>query len=387
MLELTNGREATLPRSKSWRVVPYRAEHGAQVAELQRHLWSPDIKLNTAYLEWKYHQNPYIREPILYLAFAGDRLAGMRGAFGTRWEAGAETFTLPYPDDLVIDPDFRKQGLHRVIMNFALNDLAKRGYRYVINLSASPITRQASMKMRWRNAGGMISVHRRGLSRAAADLVAGWAGGLPWLWRRANDLRSLGGPRGEHLFDRFDSRTPPPARSRQAGSWFVQATPLAEEMARLVARLPKRGGFRHVRDQTYFSWRFRNPLRSYRYLYAGGDRIKGYLVLQRPLNGRIDRVSIVDWEAESESVLEELLDAAIECGEFPALCVWRLGTSPAVGRWLDRHGFGSVGSRHESYILVRSVQDANLGEPWMLGGRHLDDASQWDMRMIYSMQG
>jgi len=158
-------------------------------------------------------------------------------------------------------------------------------------------------------------------------------------------------------------------------------------MEQLVARLPRSGRIRHVRDQTYFDWRFRNPLRSYRYLYAGGDRIEGYLVLQRPLTGNVDQVSIVDWEAESEPALEALLAAAIEHGRFPALRAWRLGASPAVRRILDRHGLIPVRSRYESGILVRSVRNAELDEPWMLGGRCLDDASQWDMRMIYSMAG
>jgi len=62
-------------------------------------LWSPDTRLNASYLEWKYHQNPYIREPLIYLAFVGDKLAGMRGASGTRWEVGdpAEFFTPAVP--------------------------------------------------------------------------------------------------------------------------------------------------------------------------------------------------------------------------------------------------------------------------------------------------
>ena len=156
-------KEGTARRASSCRVVPYSAEHIPRVAELQRYLWSPDERLNVSYLEWKYHQNPYIRDPLIYLAFIGDKLAGMRGAFGTRWEVGdpATFITLPYPDDLVIDPAYRGQGIHRVIMNFALRDLAGRGYPYVVNLSASRITVDASMNMQWRNAGRVKPLHSR----------------------------------------------------------------------------------------------------------------------------------------------------------------------------------------------------------------------------------
>src|SRR5262245_31682246 len=133
-------------RSSSYRVVPFSPEHESLVAQLQRHLWNPDVQLNAAYLRWKYFDNPYFREPLLYLAFTGDRLIGMRGAMGTRWEVGhpVERHTLPYADDLVIDPAFRGRGLHGIIMRFALDDLARRGYRYVINLSAGHVTRLLS---------------------------------------------------------------------------------------------------------------------------------------------------------------------------------------------------------------------------------------------------
>jgi GNAT superfamily N-acetyltransferase len=389
MLLLQDELEIPKRRAPPCRVVPFCPGDEARVVELQRHLWSPDTQLNSAYLKWKYFQNPYIRDPLVYLAFVGDKLAGMRGVFGMRWEVGdpAEILTLPHPDDLVIDPVFRERGLHRVIMNFALDDLAKRGYRYVVNLSASEITHHASLNMGWRRAGGMMLVRRRTLRKAFADAVADRMRRLPLLWRWANDFPGLGGAWGDRLFRRFDRHWASPARSRRPGALFAQATPLLHDMEQLVARLPKNSQIRHVRDHAYFEWRFRNPMRSYRYLYAGGDRIEGYLVLQRPLNGNVDQVSIVDWEAESEPVLEALLDAAIEHGRFPALCAWRLGASRAVRRILDRHGLAPVKSRHEYGILVRSVRNAELDEPWMLGSRPLDDASQWDMRMIYSMAG
>lgn len=370
----------------SCRIVPYRPEHAPLVAALQRHLWTPDVGLNAAYLEWKYHQNPYIREPLIYLAFVDEQLVGMRGVFGTRWEAGepSESFTLPYADDLVIDPAFRRRGVHQQVMRFALDDLDRRGYRYLINLSAGPVTQRTSVLMRWRNAGAVMHVQRRGTRRTMMDSLAGRLSKLPIVWRFASFLRRRGGPAGDHLFDRFDSRSARRARRGHSGAIVSRTTPLPAEMALLANRLPADGRFRQVRDQTYFEWRFRNPLRSYRFLFAGGDRLEGYLVLQRALD-RADRVSIVDWEAERGSVLEALLTAAIDDGRFPVLSAWRLGASPAVGRLLDRHGFSPAA--RSKCVLVRAVRSADLEERWMLAGRPLDDASQWDLRLIYSMDG
>ncbi len=341
-------------------MVRYRPEDAPLVSALQRHLWHPDIELNAAYLDWKYHQNPYIREPLIYLAFVGEQLVGMRGVFGTRWEAGvpSESFTLPYADDLVIDPAFRRRGVHQQIMRFALDDLDRLGYRYVINLSAGTVTRRTSVLMRWRNAGGMLHVQRPATRRTMMESLASRASRLPIVWRRE--------------------------RRRRSGAISSQATPLPNEMESLVNRLPTDGRLRHVRDRTYFQWRFRDPMRSYRFLFAGGDRLEGYLVLQRTLD-RDDRVSIVDLEAASDSILEELLTTAIDDERFSVLSTWRLGATPAAARLLDRHGF-SPAARSKS-VLVRSVRSADLNERWTLAGRPLDDASQWDLRMIYSMDG
>ena len=364
----------------------YCVEHKAAVADLQRHLWNPDARLNASYLEWKYHQNPYIRDPLIYLAFIGDKLVGMRGAFGTRWEIGnpAKSFTLPYPDDSVTDPAYRRQGIHRLIMNFALRDLARRGYDYVVNLSASRITTEASMNMQWRNAGRVQPLHRRTLRKTVADSLADRVRHLPLLWRWADDSSRH---RGDHLFDRLDARLSAPDQRRDTGSLFVRKTPLTREMSQLVARLPRDGRIRHVRDETFLSWRFSNPFRNYRFLYFGREPLRGYIVLQQSPGGNGDRASIVDWEAESDLIRAELLSAVIEYGKFPEVCFWQLGAPPAVAQLLSHHRFKSLYASHENCVLVRSLRNDVPDAPWILGGRRLDDASQWDLRMIYSMVG
>ena len=312
----------------------------------------------------------------------------MRGAFGSLWEAGGcEPFPLLYVDDLVVDPAYRQQGFHRVIMNFALRDLAVRGHRYVVNLSASKVTCCASMKMQWRNAGWVGASYRRTLRKTAVDLLSGRARHLPFIWRWARNFSSLSGPTGNALFDRLDARFGASNGRRDTGIPFVQETPLVREMSELVARLPRDGRIRHVRDEKFFGWRFNNPLSSYRFLYIGDERLRGYLVLQRPPLAIGERAAIVDWEADSDQVRAELLAAALEHGKFPEVCAWQQGASPATARLLRHHGFKPIRTRHEKSILVRSVRDDELNAPWLLGGRSLDDADQWDLRMIYSMHG
>lgn len=92
--------------------IHYRPEFKTQIAVLQTHLWSPSTELNTAYFEWKYERNPFVRDPLVNLMMHRGIVVGMRGFHGIELEAGlpAKRFTELYADDIVIAPGYRKRG-------------------------------------------------------------------------------------------------------------------------------------------------------------------------------------------------------------------------------------------------------------------------------------
>jgi hypothetical protein len=104
----------------NYEIVRYQPGLKRQVIELQTHLWSPNLSLNTRYFEWKYERNPYVKEPLIYLAMHYGKVIGMRGLFGVQWECGVPTqrFTNLYADDMVIAPEHRSRGLQGVPIAF-----------------------------------------------------------------------------------------------------------------------------------------------------------------------------------------------------------------------------------------------------------------------------
>ena len=72
----------------SYRFTRYQPKYREEIVRLQTVLWGPDLVLNTAYLTWKYEQNPYLDEPLIYLALQNERVVGMRWLFGAQWEIG-----------------------------------------------------------------------------------------------------------------------------------------------------------------------------------------------------------------------------------------------------------------------------------------------------------
>jgi GNAT superfamily N-acetyltransferase len=361
--------------------VKYRPEFKNQLVELQKHLWSSDVTVNAAYLEWKYERNPYINTPLIYLALCAGKVVGMRGMCGARWQIGdsGQTFRVPIAGDLVIAPDHRNQGLYTKIMKAALTDLVDTDYRYVFNLSANPLNLLGSLTMGWRSIGHLQPMHRKSYRGVV----------LNRLQRYANKLSFLPSVKRRNPFDFLDRKA-----LRDQGKVglhvSVERAPRPQAMAELVERTTGDGRIRHVRDQEYFAWRFNNPLSSYRFLFWGKTtRIEGYLIMRSQLYNETFRVNIVDWEATNPQVRSDLLEAAVRLQHSHSLRIWTATLPGAVKSLLQKKGFKLLTeaksiSRYRPTVLLRPVRDDMLKTDWLIAGRSLLDMGNWDLRMIYS---
>jgi hypothetical protein len=164
-------------------------------------------------------------------------------------------------------------------------------------------------------------------------------------------------------------------------------------MAKLAKRIGYDGRIRHVRDEQYFRWRFQNPLSDYRFLFWDDGRIDGYLVLYGkvypPNNNEL--AYIVDWDAINENVWHDLLQAAMQWGNFNYIGIWSATLSEAVARVLRNAGFSfkdktgnAIHDMRGKNILVKSLNQTIQRVDWTLGGRDLSDPTHWDLRAIYS---
>jgi GNAT superfamily N-acetyltransferase len=338
-------------------VVAYRPELRAEVLALQVHHWGGDRDSNDRYLQWKYEQNPYQAEPLIFLACVAGRAVGMRGFYGSEWEAApGQRLRMVCAGDLVVHPAYRNRGVVSALMRYAGADLTSRGAPYLLSLSAGPVTRVASLAQGWRGIGSLEPVVRRRRGRA-----------------------SRGGP-----FDRLDG-----AGGHRAGPVAVES-PDPAGLAELVARLGHDGRLRHVRTPEYFAWRLANPRSAYRVLTWREKRLEGYLVLAAPTRGR-RRVRIVDWEASTASIRAALLRAAIDRGDFDEVLTWS-ATLPDDARGILREaGFAEArpSSRlrlvaQPTLLLKDLAAIGSASSPWEWNGRSVLDRERWDLRILYS---
>src|SRR5208337_1328121 len=266
--------------NSTYELVRYELGLKGQVIDLQSHLWSPSVALNTAYFEWKYERNPYVAESLIYLVMHDGRAVGMRGFHGMQWEGGIpnQKSIVLYADDLVIAPEHRNRGLIPKIMAAAFEDLAKRRYRYAFNLSAGPITLLSSLATGWRSVGSMQPMRQRSwrvvLRSGRNRLITR----LPMLSRKNSGILRLWPEKKRASLADIDAELVR-HKLRDVPSIRFEDVPRCAAMAELVERI---GGsrIRHVRNAEYFQWRFQNPLGQYRFLFWEKSRLEGYLVLQ-----------------------------------------------------------------------------------------------------------
>lgn len=332
--------------------------------DLQSLLWGPDRAANAAYFRWKYLENPWAPEPRLSLAVHARRVVGMRGAWGGPWACGAA----PVPramcaGDLVIDPALRGRGLLTRILEHMRGELARDGVAWLFNLSAGPATRLGSLAAGW---GSTEPIERmtRPRPRTVRNLVEGVAA-----------------QGGREPFASLDAYW----RDRHDGL-ELSAEPRSGAMAALVRQLSDDGRIHESRDEAFFAWRFRNPRARYRFLFAGGTQLEGYLVLQHRVPAQGGFLRLVDLVATTAEARAHLVAAAMECPAIGAVEAWTGSLDASDRDAFARTGFvaepaTSLGGQYVS-ILVTSTEGA--APPWRFGGRDLLDIASWNVQLLDS---
>lgn len=393
-VNIRKSRRAAQNSSRSiYKIVKYQSEFKRAVAEFQTRLWSPSPEFNLRYFQWKYENNPYGDEPTIYLAFHEGLLVGMRGFYPARWETGIPPRQFPVfvADDLLVHEDHRNRGLVTQIMQVSYAELRGLGLEYLFNLSGGRLTVLGSLAMGWRSIGMLKPMGCMSSGKRFYPALRHQLSRLPFLWRYADDPIFYHSIEKEPYRELDRAPTPFTVADEPAVEIAQRARPKA--MASLINRIGHDGRLRHVRDEAYLDWRFRNPFHEYRFIYSGGRVLDGYLVLKRSIYGTqpAPRVSIVDLEAITSHVRAALLKAAVKVGQFAELAIWTASADSELLQQLHALNFFPIDQdltpSGVPCFLVRSIADDHRCEDWSLHDMQLLELKNWDIRMLYSMAG
>jgi GNAT superfamily N-acetyltransferase len=377
-----------------------------QIARLRQQIWGGSRAANVAYLNWRYLANPYLADPLIHVARHQGRVVGMRAMYGTCWVVPglAHPHVLPCGADTGISPEHRDTGLFSDLTEFAVADVLDRGFRFAINMSATPANLVTSiMTMGWRKVGSYEPLIRLSGPLTAAVLSEA-TGGTPisahplvqqlkrssWLANAARQTRTLRrNAFGTSPFAELDNHLRHAARDT---SIEITSEPRPRLMATLAARFDDPERIHHLRDKTFFAWRYQNPLAISRlspyrvlrrFLFLDTGDAAGYAVLQGHPGDR--RVNLVDWAGDEET-FSELIRVVIALVKPERLGTWGTTLPIPFKQQLDQSDFGpdesDPNARREGFIVKALVPDET--KPWAIGGYRLLDIASWDLRMIES---
>jgi hypothetical protein len=360
----------------SYRFTRYQPKYREEVVQLQTALWSPDLALNSAYLAWKYEQNPYLDEPLIYLALHNERVVGMRGYCGTKWEIGdtGQVVIMPCAGDSLISSEHRQRGLLRQLLQFGDTDRALTAFPYTLGLSAGAPLYFCALSEGWRVIGTYDTLARTAPVHKllTSERLKNWA--RPWqrhpalvkLSRAVAHLRRPSSPH-DHI--------------------QISPDPRAEDMALLVARTDRPDKIRQSKDSRYYDWRFRSPLSRYRFFYWQKTTLEGFLVLQRSILPTAGLAHLIDWAATAPEVLTELLQAAVQDVRLGSLELWSATLPEAMVATLYEQRFTPTerpipDTGFRPSLLVLCLNAAMFNGEWRLAGRSVTDVENWELRMV-----
>lgn len=374
-----------------YEIIRYQPRYLEDVVRLLVPLWGSDLEASKAYLHWKYLDTPYGYGPMMHLALCQGKPVGVRAFAATCWQAdptGKQQHLCVADADAVVHPDHRRQGLLKSMTNSALRDLEKHPYDYVITLGAAPQSAASNLGMGWAKAGEIKRMEwKAGLNAKTTDSsslrkVAKKVPFLATAYRAVRDVvaspPAAAEPPNFHILDRSFASC-----NTQDDCVVLEKEPRPKAMSHLTAG-HKDGRIRHVKDEAFIAWRYKNPRAAYRFLFWEQEELKGYVVLQQELHAHGGSASIVDWEAVDRTVFAGLVRSAIQWGGFSSLRIWSSNLAKEQVDTLLELGFqeveGDTGQGGDPWpILIRPL---GAREAYM-GGRNLLEISNWDLRAIY----
>ncbi len=369
----------------SYKLQRYTPNLWRQICRVHKCLGGRAAVVPPAFLDWKYLRNPFLEQPLIYLALSGSRVVGMRAVFGTCWETGidSQNVVLPVFSDTGLVPEHRDRGLYRELSDYAVEDLRSRGFSHVLSFTPNANNYVVSvMTMGWRPLGSQESMTRGAPAPASAD---GNAPTPTLLKKMRAGTREAGINAGRRLKAVLCTNAFAALEKKVLCSnspLTVSRKPRPQAMANLE---PEAGGdkrLRHVRDNAYFSWRFGNPRFRYRFVFWGDKDPGGYMILQNTPGRR--QVNIVDWEGRDAQIRTKMLEAVIRLGQFRTMSTWGATLSESRIEALERNGFSNTGAScgHAERFMIKPLMPESA-DARILGCNPLQQKN-WSLRMIYS---
>lgn len=252
----------------------YSPEYKQQVLDLESSLWHFDDDKKLKYFKWKYEDNPYTDSPEAYIALDGDKVVAFRGYMVHQCKYFDKIFYIAVAGDMVTHPQYRRMGLFKNITEFSMNEIDKQGNISVLtNSSSGGPTSFGYLSLGWKPVCSRKHYFRFNLKGIVRSF-----------FHKETVINEINEYKNNQRF-------------------VLSLTCKSKDMASVPFEYKQ---ISHVHDETYYSYRYANPLAKYVFLYKydNKNQLQAYIVLLSKSQNRYD---LIDFNG-SEKDISQLLN-------------------------------------------------------------------------------
>ena len=277
--------------------------------------------------EWKYDKNPYLDEPLIYLAFQGDKIVGHR-AFVVQNFKLKEDYLIGTPADALVHPDHRRKGIFSKLTDFAIKDIEERDHiDLLISLSSTKKSAKGNIKAGFTPVGKREKLYNFSIKKIFKNR-----------YKKEIDFNQI-------------------ISSKMNGKTIEISQKLKiDDIVELMKISTNYKKFRNLRDRQFYRWRFEEYPKDLIYLYIWDQNdLEAYLSMEKEnIQFRgfdLDYYSLLEYGYKDIRLFQELIQALTKKLHLPSIMSYVFTRKKEEKTILRKAGF--KGS--ESY-LINSLQ-------------------------------
>jgi GNAT superfamily N-acetyltransferase len=311
---------------QSWNVRPLHNDDLQGVAELARIVYGEDALTDVSYLDWKYYRNPS-GKTIGVVCECQDRIVGFNAIIPQVFKIGSSTWRVGWGGDLMVHPEFRRQGMFVALVRSNLEWAALTGtpkdvaFVYGTRDLKSPTIRGLLKYFEYSNPGRLTVLRKYLRVLSSIEALSVFPAPTPkGLMRYVGSLTELVSSVVIGNLSSWITHSMERIAHSQAGEMIqvrkMDRLVFGEEFDRLWEEVKDTLPVAVVKNMAYLNWRYANPAAHY-VGFRADDRgvLRGYAVLAYMVEGKLKTGSVMDLLAANSELAAKLVEECMRCAE------------------------------------------------------------------------
>jgi hypothetical protein len=293
------------------RITEYSQKYRDQVISFLKHKWS-NISYQQRYdlFAWRYEKNPYVNEPLIYIALYNDEIIGVRAYVVQKFVYNKLVFNVASAADAVVHPSFRNMGIFSKLNKYSVNHINDNYELYkiycILNLSSNELSTHLNLKHGWKPLGIKHNYIKYSLYNVIRNYYS-------------NAF-------SEELVD-----------ANANYKIFITKRLFINSITQLINRLNYNNIITNLRDANYYQWRYRGINNNCYFIYCYYNRaMVGYMIIKRLSTIKF---SIEEYRCNDSECFIYMINAAFKKIKISAIKVFRVSNNPDVNLILSVAGF------------------------------------------------